>query len=326
MFHAPLPMGAPFTPIDPAILRGLHDETRLDRRLAGSRHAGYVRNVFLKRRFFSASPKEASALAKLVYIGGYGRSGSTLLEYLLATNSDVVACGEVGRHLLRFRARRTCTCGRCARKCPVWGPFQLGPQRFEGWDHERLSLALLERISRKFAVMVDSSKTAWGSWSIPFRLRRRLGKDFLLIHLVRDPRAVCWSTIRTPISGKKAKKASTRVGRCLRTAVGWNAANIVCEMYGRLHPEQYMQLRYEDLTHSAADVLDHVFGRISQPPRQRKRDNRHQLYGNRMRLKPLSLPELQEDTAWKSAMPQAYRLIAAALCWPLSAKYGYFSR
>ena len=34
------------TPIDPAALRGLQDEAKLARRLAGSRHSGYVNNIF----------------------------------------------------------------------------------------------------------------------------------------------------------------------------------------------------------------------------------------------------------------------------------------
>jgi hypothetical protein len=34
-------------------------------------------------------------VTKLVYIGGYGHSGSTLLEYLLAASPKVIACGEV---------------------------------------------------------------------------------------------------------------------------------------------------------------------------------------------------------------------------------------
>jgi hypothetical protein len=33
-------------------------------------------------------------MPQLVYIGGYGRSGSTLLETLMAASPDVIACGE----------------------------------------------------------------------------------------------------------------------------------------------------------------------------------------------------------------------------------------
>jgi hypothetical protein len=76
----------------------------------------------------------------------------------------------------------------------VWGEFQHKSGRLEGLDHTQLSLQLLDHISRQYAVMVDSSKMAWGSTLMPFRLSKKLGKDSLLVHLVRDPRAVAWST------------------------------------------------------------------------------------------------------------------------------------
>ena len=72
------------------------------------------------------SLKKSSArteVTKLVYIGGYGHSGSTLLEYLLAASPETVACGEVAS-VLRDRDRKgKCTCRRPIRECPVWGPL-----------------------------------------------------------------------------------------------------------------------------------------------------------------------------------------------------------
>ena len=44
-------------------------------------------------------------MTKLVYIGGYGHSGSTLLEYLLAASAEVIACGEVASVLHEAGAR-----------------------------------------------------------------------------------------------------------------------------------------------------------------------------------------------------------------------------
>jgi hypothetical protein len=98
-------------------------------------------------------------LAKLIYIGGYGRSGSTLLEYLLAAHPAVVACGEVERHLRSFGRKKVCTCGRRAKYCPVWGAFQHKKGRLKGFDHEQLVFALLEHVSGDYAAMVDSSKS-----------------------------------------------------------------------------------------------------------------------------------------------------------------------
>ena len=267
-------------------------------------------------------------MAKLFYIGGFGRSGSTLLEYLLTSDPSVVACGEVARHVNKFRTRRACTCGRPAPACSIWGPFQFGFNGAGCLDHKALTLAMLIKISPRFAAMVDSSKTAWGSAFMPFRLRRSLGRDFLLVHLVRDPRAVCWSTIRTLVKVKKGKRSASPRSRCLQTAIGWTAANLACEIFGVVHPKNYLRVRYEDLMLAPRQVIDEVFSRLAlqSPPaleRAGTGDNRHQLYGNAVRFGRSSLSTLKEDVSWKSAMPKAYRGLAA-FTWPLAAKYGYF--
>lgn len=266
-------------------------------------------------------------MSKLIYIGGYGRSGSTLLEYLLTASSAVVACGEVARHFERFGRIKTCTCGRPMQDCPLWGAFQHNSGRLADWDHETLALALLAHVSDDYAVMVDSSKTAWGSLLTPFRLHKRLGEDFLLVHLVRDPRAVCWSTVRTARRHLDMRFTSGPTLRCLRTAFGWMIANLTCEAFGWLHPEQYTRLHYEKLVQSPQTMPSAILNKLSVAPTNlqpnHSLDNRHQLYGNSMRFKPLSLEEVREDVAWRSDMPQGLLRLATTLCWPLGVRYGY---
>lgn len=264
-------------------------------------------------------------MTKLIYIGGYGHSGSTLLEYLLASSPGVVACGEVSS-VLRQRGRKAkCTCGQLAKDCPVWGPLQAEPSALEGWSHEGLTLALFERIGRDHAAMVDSSKTPWNSLVAPFRLRREIGKGFVLLHLVRDPRAVSWSAVKK--AGRQGPRPLMGL-RCSAAAIGWTAANLACELFGRTYPDQYMRLRYEDLVHSPDRVMRELFasllpGVVWRPEEIGASANRHQLYGNRMRSRSLSLAEIKEDSAWRSDMPRAYRALVAALVWPLGKRYGY---
>ena len=71
----------------------------------------------------------------LIYIGGYGRSGSTLLEALLTTSGDTLACGEVVS-CLHVRATKPCTCGKSCHHCPVWSPFYKSSGPLRGWSHE----------------------------------------------------------------------------------------------------------------------------------------------------------------------------------------------
>ena len=262
--------------------------------------------------------------AKLIYIGGLGRSGSTLLERLLTADAEVVACGEVARHLQRRKDTKTCSCRQPLALCRVWNPFRHKRDALKHWDHRRLTVAMLDHISHEFSVMVDSSKTAWGSAPMPFRLRQDLGDDFLLVHLVRDPRGVCWSTIRTL---RRRKAGGRELGRCVQTVFGWLYANLACEAYALIYRKQYLRLRYEDIVEAPRQVLAPLFGRValaSNLENLEKYDNRHQLHGNRMRRKLITLKDLRQDVAWKTKMPWSFRWLIALMSWPLAARYGYF--
>lgn len=269
-------------------------------------------------------------MAKVIYIGGYGRSGSTLLEYLLTAHPGVVACGEIERHLRSFGKKKICTCGRPMQDCPVWADFRHKTGRVKDLDHVQLTLALLDHVSSDYEVMVDSSKTAWGSAFDPFRLWRQLGQDFLLVHIVRDARGVSWSAMRTPWRPKKGRRDSALTG-ALRAAFGWMAANLACELFRWRHPDRYMCVRYEELSHSPEKIIGAILQRVSLaslPSLEgiEANDNRHQLHGNAMRFKPLSPSELKEDIAWKTAMPSFYRRLVSVLCWPLLNRYNYSRR
>src|SRR5680860_1535145 len=109
-------------------------------------------------------------MTKLLYIGGYGHSGSTLLEYLMTGCSDLVACGEVTSARLADYETRKCSCGSLAKECSVWRLLADISSAAKPLSHEALDLKLLERIGTRYAAMIDSTKTAWRSAAAPFRL------------------------------------------------------------------------------------------------------------------------------------------------------------
>jgi hypothetical protein len=264
-------------------------------------------------------------VTKLVYIGGYGHSGSTLIEYLLAANRKVLACGEVASAVRERGRKERCTCGRLAKDCPVWGPLQSSSDALAGRTHEGLVLALLGRAQRDYDIMVDSSKTPWRQALAPFRLRRDLGERFILLHLVRDPRGVAWSAV------KKAGRQGTRPLSALRSsaaALGWSLANAACEIFGRRYPDQYLRIRYEDFAQDPSGTMQGLLRRLLPGAEWRPEDigtgdNRHQLYGNRLRAHSLSLAEIEEDTAWKTDLRAGSRALVSALTLPLRSRYLY---
>jgi hypothetical protein len=267
--------------------------------------------------------------AKLVYIGGYGRSGSTLLEALMTTSPDFVACGETVGAFRVLKRKRRCSCGRLATECPVWAPVLESLRSHPDWTHRDLDLALLEYVTSTQRLLVDSSKTAWCEALLPFKLRHTLKDDFQFVHLVRDPRAVCWSVTRD--ENKRAERLNEKphiVRRCFIGASGWLFANLVCEIFRWRYPKQYILVRYEDLVRSPQTVLESLFqrfspGRVVDLDHPADSDNRHQLYANRARRTSLSLSDVREDEAWKGALPSNWRRLVKLLDGILARRYGY---
>jgi Sulfotransferase family len=169
---------------------------------------------------------------RVVFIGGSGRTGSTLVERLLGALPGVCDVGEVALMWERGLIRgERCGCGVPLPQCPFWR--EVGEVAFGGWgsfdvpeflalkrsvDRNRFiprlmaggdSARLLNRGAMEYAavyarlyravqqvsgcsVTVDASKHA----SLAFCLRTEPGIDLRVLHLVRDPRAVAYSWTR----------------------------------------------------------------------------------------------------------------------------------
>ena len=173
-------------------------------------------------------PTPSRGTVQVRYIGGFGRSGSTMLDLMLGQAPGVFSAGEV-REIWQsgLVENRPCGCEQPFRDCSFWQA--VGDAGFGGWDRVPLSDILrlrysldrpwsflplpvsgmvgslrariqeytgtLERLYRAIAevsgasVIVDSSNLP----SHAFLLRTMPAIDLRLIHLVRDSRAVAWS-------------------------------------------------------------------------------------------------------------------------------------
>lgn len=229
----------------------------------------------------TASPSRAQR-PTIVYIAGYGRSGSTLLERVLNEHPAVVAAGEV-MNLPWFLGRgQHCGCTHVLEACPVWGsicthvarliarvPHLRAIQRacesrtaVSGRLWWRASAAhavyreLAETIFQPLAaqaraarpLVIDSSKTtrltAWRPWA----LAAVAGYQVQMVHLVRDPRGCLWSNRRGSNHELERGQARRLPLAALRTTVGWRLAHAAAERFAAELPECYLRLRYEDLT------------------------------------------------------------------------------
>jgi hypothetical protein len=232
---------------------------------------------------------------RVVYLGGLGRSGTTLLERLLGELPGVCASGEIVHLWQRgLAANERCGCGLDFADCDFWQ--QVGKRAFGGWDKVdtgrigalrdavdrtrqilRLSQRSLPgpmradldeysgyylRLYRAIAdvsgcaALVDSSKHA----SLAFCLSRREEIDLRVVHMVRDSRAVAysWTTkVARPEADASGPGSHMTTYPPARAAGHWNAQNGALQLLAR-RGTPVLLVRYEDLVSDPEQTLRRV--------------------------------------------------------------------
>lgn len=220
---------------------------------------------------------------KVLYIVGFPRSGSTLLERLLGEQAGLFSAGEMGRIWERgFLGNELCSCGQPFRSCSFWtsvvdqafgGPGGVNVEamaatidglgcRRTRWNEisrrllssdgsppsalDEVLLALYRAILTVSGApaLVDSSKDS----AYALMLAKTAGIDVDVVHLVRDSRAVAYSwqrrRRRPEIVGRDEFMPLVRPAG---SATGWSVRNSSAEVL-RWFSQRYVRLRYEDLT------------------------------------------------------------------------------
>lgn len=218
---------------------------------------------------------------RVLFLGGLGRSGTTVLERVLGELPGTCSVGELV-HLWQRGVLddETCGCGRPFSRCAFW--TAVGDRAFGGWDRtlatrmrllqqrvdrtRHVPLLALPRLPRRrraeldeyvstFArlyqaiaevsgrpVVIDSSKHS----SLASCLRHGPQVDLRVVHVVRDSRGVAFSwtkQVRRPES-VAAEDLMTRYSPA-RSSMLWVGHNLFFALLRRLGTPT-LRLRYED--------------------------------------------------------------------------------
>lgn len=220
-------------------------------------------------------------MTKVLYIAGWGRSGTTILDNLLGQTTGFVSAGELHQIWRRGLVdRRACGCGRSLVDCDNWrAAFDAGFGGFDAVDpaaalasqaaiHTRHSRAVARSLRRGTVeadfpyawylrrlydgiaavsgadVIVDSSKyptDAIVAAGLP-------GYEVFVVHMLRDPRAVAHSWQRVKIVQDKVAAGGTlrRVGY-VRSTLVWQFYNatISGNVRSAVGDDHYRRLQYE---------------------------------------------------------------------------------
>lgn len=289
---------------------------------------------------------------QVIFLGGLGRSGTTLLERLLGEVPEITPLGEVVHLWSRgVLGGEPCGCGARFVECPFW--HKVGERAFGGWRPEmaermlalrrvvdrtrrippRRSPALKEYVEAHRLIytaaaetggspfVVDSSKHA----SLAFCLHIG-GIDLHVLHVVRDPRAVAHSWRRSVIRPEDGTPM-TRWGPA-RTCLHWVAQNLALELLAA-RGARVTRVRYEDLIAEPRRTLADLLIRFPIGPRLTFLDGHravvttaHTASGNPLRFTTGPL-DLVPDDSWRNGLSRFHRWLVTALAWPLMLRYGY---
>lgn len=155
---------------------------------------------------------------KIVFIGGAGRSGSTLLDLLLGNHAQVQSVGEV--HRLNWYARETpepCTCGQPVAECPFWLKVEQCMRRKLGWPDDRSPLLEAETMLRKDAVGLIGSFVQRGALAAaPARIARAVNRVVAPAHGRAIRHSRLWYDAICQVTGTTVVIDSTKDARRLK--------------------------------------------------------------------------------------------------------------
>ena len=240
---------------------------------------------------------------KVLYIIGWGRSGSTILDNLLGGIDGFFSGGEI-RNLWKegLIERRVCGCGRPVDECPVWSSVlervetrlsrKLDPRVMI--DHEqsgaraRHTWSILRHMRRNTLngraaayrdimrevylatlevtgarVLVDSSK-------VPAQaalLASMSGLEAHYLHLVRDPRASAYSWLRH--KARKDLDESEEMPRfgLVHNGLSWLEFNLGAQTIRRkAGVRSFTLLRYEDFIAEPRAAISRIVRAIGESP------------------------------------------------------------
>jgi len=306
----------------------------------------------------------SSAGIKILYISGWTRSGSTILDRILGHIEGYFSLGEFryvwDRGLVD---NRLCGSGVPFRNDEIWtqvfdkafggmdpslGTRMTGirdrmiPKRALGWMllpggfiRPRGYSEFMENLRKTYeaisevtgaTVIVDSSK------SPPYGhlLASLPGFDVRTVHLVRDPRAVSQSWLKSKTIKDGIEGEAMSVLHPANNAFHWNYWNFASEILVRGYKRPYIFLRYEDLMENPRVAVDSLTAFMGTPGVRAPfvTDNSvelgadHTVSGNPDRMKK-GIIELKADNRWMNQLPASARRWTEFICWRGMRRYGY---
>lgn len=298
---------------------------------------------------------------KVLYIAGFERSGSTILNRVLGQIDGFIPTGELAfiwKHDLINNRR--CSCGFSFRECQFWkkvmdrafgGIEQINAQKISllrnkvranilpnyfglikqqllqsnaeeyFFSLEKLYQAIQTVTGSK--VIVDSSKVSWYGYVLGMLPTI----DLYVVHLIRNPHGVCHSLYKRKLHGELASQWYNPI----HASLSWNFKNYLTEILLNRHSNRYLRISYENFIQDTKEVIESILGFIKEKEIQVDYGEQtklqmnidHILGGSPSSRSDTGMVKLYLDERWKEEMNLIDRAYVTSLTWPSLVKYGY---
>lgn len=235
----------------------------------------------------------------VLFIGGFSRSGSTLLARMLGQLPGCFFAGELEFVWEEyFQENQPCSCGLPFKECGFWssvierayGGFdqvdleeiaylkrcveriRYIPQLASAWKTQTYGENLAkyaDKLGKLYTAIgeVSGSTTIVDSSKVPryaYTLANLPDVDLRVVQLVRDSRAVAYSWGRKKLNYEDGgRKVYMDRQSPLQSSIGWMRDHILTEPLRFLAPSGYSVVRYEDLVRDPRKTLSNLLASVS---------------------------------------------------------------
>ena len=171
---------------------------------------------------------------RIIYLGGYGWSGTTLIERLLSLSPQILAAGELHHLEMDLRKIEICSCGQKCDVCVIWKLYD----RF-CVDKTITIDKLVDHFQKNtnYRALTDNSKTTAATVFRPLRYRRQ---SIFFIHVIRKGLDCLQSNLK--------RRTQEGLITAFKSGLQFVLAHFAAILYRRYFGRENYQLIYLDIT------------------------------------------------------------------------------
>jgi hypothetical protein len=275
---------------------------------------------------------------------GCGRSGNTLLRAMLMAGDDIAippesyVWGSVAKHFLLWRFLPwTQVCDKVIHKFvdypefSTWGldATALYKRAYDIPEEQRCLYSIIEVIYKAYVQTIDCNIGRWGDKTplntLYLHHINHIVPNSKYVHLVRDPRAVAQSYVKAAQTNAQIQEKTIT-----DAAQRWQASEkSVAAFRAQIKPEQYMQIKFEDLILETESTLrrtcdflslDYSDTMVSRAQAQALGDvEKHQHHA--MTMKNIDPSKIDQ---WKTSLSEKQVALIEEMTKEYARAYGYF--